>query len=160
MWHVSSFCVKGGSDAKPQDAPPRFGPAAVSVGIICARTGHRRQTTDDRCGGRFFGRGDAANGHRAAMTYPRPWHLRHSVTPQSTSRGWGWAEVTPVVGRSAARGRGGCPQGDPGTRQPPPIWAIRRTPAAAPSPGTSAIPNAPGGSRKQLAFPTSSYFRS
>ena len=56
-----------------------------------------------------------------------------------------------MVGRSSARGRGGCPQGDRGTRQPPPGWAIRRVPAAAPSPGTSAIANAPGDSRKQLA---------
>jgi hypothetical protein len=39
---VAVWRVKGGSDAKHQDAPPRFGPASVFVGIICGGTRHRR----------------------------------------------------------------------------------------------------------------------
>jgi hypothetical protein len=34
------YLFKGGPDAAPQCASPRFGPPAVFVGIICGRTGH------------------------------------------------------------------------------------------------------------------------
>jgi hypothetical protein len=62
--------------------------------------------------------------------------------PQSAPRGY--AEVTPVVGRSSARGGPAVRrERDPRTRQPPPVWAIREGPAAAPPPGTSSIANAP-----------------
>jgi hypothetical protein len=96
-----------------------------------------------------------ANGHRAATTQPRPWHMRHRARPGDRRK----SPRLSGAPRPEGGGRGGCPQGDPaGTRQPPlPIWAIRKAPAAAPSPGTSAIPNAPGGSRKQLAFPANSH---
>jgi hypothetical protein len=39
---------KGGSDAKPQGAPPRFGPADVFVGIICGRKRHKRNFCGQR----------------------------------------------------------------------------------------------------------------